>query len=176
MIKGEKINLRLVREADLDTLFELESDLENRGDYYPAFLNSEAKFKRRFAETGYWTEKHGRFLVVDKTDRILGDIEFFKSVPYFNALEIAYILFDQESRGQGVMSEALSLLVQYLFETKPINRLYLTVVPGNIASKRVAEKCGFQFEGLARGAMFHQGRHTDMEIYGATRADFEALS
>jgi RimJ/RimL family protein N-acetyltransferase len=41
----------------------------------------------------------------------------------------------------------------------------------NAASRRVAEKCGFKLEGIARGAMFHRGQNYDLEMYSILRAE-----
>ena len=82
MIKGEAINLRVVRESDLDTLFELRSDLERRGEFFPLDLPSETVFKRRFHEDGFWGADGGRLLIVNKEDdRILGAIWFLNRCP-----------------------------------------------------------------------------------------------
>jgi RimJ/RimL family protein N-acetyltransferase len=171
MIKGTHINLRVVQEKDLPVLFQFLSDIENRGDFYPVELTSEPKFRQNFSQTGFWTEDSGRLLIVDKGDTILGQILCFKSVPYFDALEIAYILFDAKSRGKGLMTEALTLFVRFLFETKKINRLQLTVFVGNTASKKVAEKCGFHSEGIARQAVFQKGKYMDLEWFSILRED-----
>jgi RimJ/RimL family protein N-acetyltransferase len=67
------------------------------------------------------------------------------------------------------MTEAVSLLVTYLFLTKKINRLQIVVPPLNAASRRVAEKCGFKLEGVMRGVYFLNGMHQDVEIYALLR-------
>jgi RimJ/RimL family protein N-acetyltransferase len=169
MIRGEKIILRTVHEEDLDMLFGLWSDVENRGEHYPINVPSSVDFKKQFHEHGFMEDAQGTFLIC-ADDRIVGSISFFKAM-YFDGREIAYILFDQSSRSKGFMTEALSLLVTYLFNTKKINRLQLTIIPGNVASKRVAEKCGFTLEGVLRGAIFHHGMNTDIELYSLLRTD-----
>lgn len=171
MIKGKKIDLRTVRVRDLDLLFELESDVENKGRFYPISFPSAADFKRRFQEDGFWSEEVGTLLIVNKSDDILGKISYFKTVRYIDALEIAYILFRQNERGQGHMTEALSLLVNYLFWTKKVGRLQLTVVVGNDGSKRVAEKCGFKSEGILRHAVFVRGKSADLEMFSLLREE-----
>jgi [ribosomal protein S5]-alanine N-acetyltransferase len=171
MFKGNKISLRPVRERDLETLFDLEWDITNRGEFYPLDLPSEAEFKRRFQQDGFWTEEFGLLLIVNKTEQIVGQILYFKPARYFDAFEIGYILFEEASRSQGYMTEALSLLVGYLFAAKKVNRLQLTVVVGNEASKRVAEKCGFRSEGILRQTIFHQGKHLDLEMFALLREE-----
>jgi RimJ/RimL family protein N-acetyltransferase len=58
-----------------------------------------------------------------------------------------------------------------LFTIKKINRLELKIMPANTPSKRVAEKCGYKFEGVARGAMFHRGIYQDLEVYSILRQE-----
>ncbi|MDP6736526.1 MAG: GNAT family protein, partial [Nitrospinaceae bacterium] len=67
------------------------------------------------------------------------------------------------------MTEALTLFTYVLFVSKKINRLELKVIPGNAPSKRVAEKCGYQLEGVNRGAMFLRGDYRDLEVYSILR-------
>jgi [ribosomal protein S5]-alanine N-acetyltransferase len=61
--------------------------------------------------------------------------------------------------------------VDYLFAAKQVNRISLVIVPENTASRRVAEKSGFQAEGTARGAFFNRGRSVDVLIYSLLRDD-----
>ncbi len=82
----------------------------------PLRIPSEATFKRQFHETGFWSEDYGRFLIVNTADEMVGSIWFFKSIPYFDGLEIGYTMFDPQQRRQGIMTEALSLCVDYLFQ------------------------------------------------------------
>lgn len=171
MLKGEHITLRLMREADLDRFYTLWSDVSARGEFYPHNLVSESEFKTRFREHGYWSEEHGRMLVCNDAGDIIGGIWYFKSVPYFDALEIGYLMFDQAARSKGYMSEALRLFVSYLFEVKKINRLELRILPGNHASQRLAEKLAFKPEGAARGAVFDNGRYLDINVYSLLRKE-----
>ena len=173
MIRGKTIRLRTVRETDLDHLYTLLIDLAHRGDFVPLHMHSEATFKRQFHETGFWSADDGRFLIVNATEEIVGSIWFFKSIPYFDGFEIGYTMFDPHQRRQGIMTEALSLCVDYLFQSTKIHRVQLIIAEGNIASERVAQKCGFTYEGTARQAMFERGRHRDMKLYSLLRHEVE---
>lgn len=174
MIRGKNITLRTIRETELDALYTTLSDLASRGDYFPLSLMSETTFKREFHRHGFWSNDAGRLLICDAEDRLLGSIWYFQAVPYYDGLEIGYQLFDVGQRNTGIMTEALSLGVHYLFAAKKINRLQLAIMRPNAASKRVAEKCGFTFEGVARGAIFHRGANHDLEIYSLVRADLRS--
>ncbi|MBS2039011.1 GNAT family N-acetyltransferase [bacterium] len=53
-------------------------------------------------------------------------------------------------QGQGLASEALSCVLPFARDQLGLRRLYLRIHPSNVGSQRVAEKCGFQREGLLR--------------------------
>ncbi len=95
MIRGKAIRLRTVRETDLDRLYALRSDIANRGDFVPLQLPAEAVCKRQFHDTGFWHEDFGRLLIVTPEDEIVGSIFCFKSIPYFDGLEIGSIMFSK---------------------------------------------------------------------------------
>jgi [ribosomal protein S5]-alanine N-acetyltransferase len=104
----------------------------------------------------------------------LGVILFFKAAPYFDGFEIAARIFDVEHHSRGIMTEALTLFTYLLFTLKKVNRLELKIMPANAPSKRVADKCGYKFEGVARGAVFHRGAYRDMEVYSILRQEAPA--
>jgi hypothetical protein len=57
MTKGENSTLRVVLEKDLDILFQYYSDIDNRGDFFPIWLPSEAVFKNDFTKHGFLGRK-----------------------------------------------------------------------------------------------------------------------
>jgi RimJ/RimL family protein N-acetyltransferase len=165
MLKGTSITLRPVREVDLDQLYAFHVDIANRGDFFPRGIRSQPTFNKQFYDTGFWSKEEGLLVITNDADQIIGHIEFFKTVNYLDEYELSYILYTPEQRGQGAMTEAVNLMVRYLFETKNINRIRLVIHPDNTASRRLAEKCQFRHEGTARGAWYNKGKHHDVEIY-----------
>ena len=171
MLKGEIITLRPVREADLDYLREIDLDLENRGDYWPRSIMPEPAFRNEFQHSGFWGEGFGRLLMEDKDGHVIGEIMFFKTVMYLDELEIGYRLFGKHLWSKGATTEALKLLTRYLFEIRNINRIRLCIDSENKGSRRVAEKGGYKHEGTQRAAMYHRGKHHDMELYAILKSE-----
>ncbi|MGH8823334.1 MAG: GNAT family N-acetyltransferase [Jiangellaceae bacterium] len=128
-------------------------------------------FRTAFNDSGFWSDSEGMLLIVDDNDEMLGHIEFFETVSYLDELELSYIIYSSEHMGRGVATEAVRLLTGYLFDRKKHNRIRLIIHPGNQASRRVAEKSGYTFESLSRGAWFHRGRNHDVEVWALLRAD-----
>jgi RimJ/RimL family protein N-acetyltransferase len=171
MLRGERITLRPIREADLDAFYAAHTNIANRGAFFPLGVASESKLRRDFAETGLWEREEGTLLIITPADEMAGHIEFFKPVGYWDAFELSYQLYDEAFAGRGYVSEAVQLLVDYLFGAKKQHRIQLVIVPENAASRRIAEKCGFTLEGTARGAFFNDGRNQDVLIYSLLRTD-----
>ena len=170
MLTGERVTLRPIREADLPAFISAHQDIGTRGAFFPLGVVSEPVLRRRFAENGLWERTEGTLLMW-RDDEIVGHIEFFVPVSYWDAFELSYQLYGEQHSGHGYTTEAVRLLVDYLTATKKQHRIHLVIVPGNVASCRVAEKCGFELEGTARGAFFNDGRNQDVLLYSLLRTD-----
>lgn len=175
MMKGKSIILRTVREADLDEMICLNSDVQEKGEYWPLSIPSEPGFKKRFCESGLWENDTGAMLITAHDGQLLGEIWFFRGWWYQEGYEIGYQLYRSEDRRKGYMTEALRLFSAYLFAAKPIPRLQVNVNAGNLASRRVAEKCGFLHDGTMRKAVFQRGRYVDLALYSLLREESPTL-
>lgn len=171
MIRGDNIHLRLAREEDLPEMAELINDVEAAGDFWPVTLVPEPTLRRRYEDNGLWGEDFGQLLICDADDRVLGEILVFKTASYMSELEIAYRIYRPEDRGKGSTTEALALLTKFLFTYREVNRLRLMIDPDNAGSRRVAEKCGYRYEGTARGGVYHQGSYHDMDVFAILREE-----
>jgi hypothetical protein len=85
MLRGDVIELRPVRDADLATLYELMTNLDTRGPYFPLGVMSEPAFRAAFAKNGFWEADEG-MLVMVKDGEIVGEIEYFRSPTIFRGM------------------------------------------------------------------------------------------
>jgi ribosomal-protein-alanine N-acetyltransferase len=76
MLKGQLIELRLVRESDLDAMYAAHVNIADRGAYFPLGVRSEPAFRRDFAENGFW-QREGTLLMWTPDGELAGHIEFF---------------------------------------------------------------------------------------------------
>ena len=105
MLRGERVSLRPLEEADLPILYRKLLAVENRGTYYPASIMSMSELTRRHRRDGFWTDQRGLMLVVAADGSLVGSVEFFRSHPVTDVLELSYIIFDAEWRNKGVGTE-----------------------------------------------------------------------
>ena len=75
----------------------------------------------------------------------------------------------QQFAGKGVMSEAVGVVLPFVFDTLDLHRVHAAFLPGNMASRRVLEKNGFVEEGFAEKYLQINGRWEDHVLFGLTR-------
>jgi RimJ/RimL family protein N-acetyltransferase len=74
--------------------------------------------------------------------------------------------------GQGYGSEALSLLVGYLFDHHNLHRVQLDTWSGNERAMRSFARIGFTEEGRLREAVWGPGRYFDSVVMGILRSEW----
>jgi ribosomal-protein-serine acetyltransferase len=86
---------------------------------------------------------------------------------WFGTAEVGYWI-DAGHQGRGFVTRAVGVLVQHLFQDRGIARVEIRTAVGNQRSRAVAERLGFEPEGVLRSAQpALQGRH-DVCVYGRT--------
>ena len=80
----------------------------------------------------------------------------------------------KSAQGRGFATEAANAMVRYAFGALGMRRVGLTYSAGNEASRRTAEKLGFTFEGVQKGAnVLPGGKNADR--YCCARFDIADL-
>lgn len=105
--------------------------------------------------------------VVDAADRrmVLGGASIYEVNVDQERAAIGYWLAPH-ARGRGVATRTLRLLAGWAFDHLHLARLELTCAPDNVASQRVAARCGFTREGVLRSHVRFKGKRRDSVMYG----------
>lgn len=74
----------------------------------------------------------------------------------FHSCFLGYSL-DKDYINNGYMTKAVNEVVEYAFNVLKLHRIEANVMPRNIASKKVLEKCGFIEEGYAKNYLYING-------------------
>lgn len=67
--------------------------------------------------------------------------------------------------GKGIMTKAVTQMVDYGFKTFDITRIFARPYGTNIGSQKVLEKAGFILEGRFKNTIFKNGKYLDELIY-----------
>lgn len=85
-------------------------------------------------------------------------------------LEIGYWL-DERHAGRGLATEAAAALTRSAFDLHRMQRVELRALEENHASRRIAERLGFTYEGLLRRRVQHGERWVDLRSYTVVPED-----
>jgi ribosomal-protein-alanine N-acetyltransferase len=105
-----------------------------------------------------------------QSDRLLGSIGVHWGSAADRRWFIGYWLAP-DARGRGIITTAVRLLSEWAFANLPADRLEITVDPANSASRAVAERAGYSFEGVLRSHTLIKGRRRDMAVYSLLRGE-----
>ncbi len=110
------------------------------------------------------------FAVVDDQDYLLGSVSLL-SIDWDRSLGLVAYWLAPESRGKGVGARAVATLCQWAFDALRLARLELRVDIRNEPSQRLAERVGFQREGLVRSSQEIHGERIDEYLYALLPTD-----
>jgi RimJ/RimL family protein N-acetyltransferase len=167
------VRLRFRTDADIPAIVAAAQDPEiPRWTRVPYDYDEETA--REWAELAVADQQEGRglhLLAVDaQDDRLLGSC----GIVYINWEEsycdIGYWAVAAE-RGRGVIPRAIRLLCGWIFDELPMERIGIQADPENGASRRVAEKAGFTYEGVLRSFFVNKGRRHDAASYSLLRGE-----
>ena len=102
-------------------------------------------------------------------DKVVGSIGVFRCDNiHFRTAEMGYYI-GEPYWGKGLGTSAVKQACSYVFEHTDIIRIFAEPFAYNMASCRVLEKSGFQFEGLLRNNAFKNEKVVDMKMYSLIR-------
>lgn len=116
------------------------------------------------------TYRWGIFL--KENEQLIGGIDMVLLLGHVDCCEIGYVL-SKRYWNQGLMTEALKAVINYLFKEANFNRIQLRHDINNKASGRVMQKAGMQFEGVLRESIkTNAGQYCDAAIYSILKHEW----
>ncbi len=102
-------------------------------------------------------------------DKVIGSIGVFRRENiHCRTAELGYYI-GEAYWGKGIMTNAVQQTCEYVFAHSDILRIFAEPFSYNVASCRVLEKAGFQFEGVLRKNAVKNGKILDMKMYALVR-------
>ena len=158
----------------VDFLVECRNDIEFWGEYVPVGDQiSKSDWLKYFdnpSNLAVLTESK-TYIVQKKDGTKIGIINHRLNLPY-KWTEISYF-FTPSERGKGYGTEAVQLMIDYLFLSKELARIQAMADVKNKASQKVLEKAGFKREGTMRKAVFNRGELRDYYLYSILREEWK---
>jgi len=174
-LSSPRLRLREVRDSDAAALFAIHSDARvMRYWSYPAWTElaqaeqkiADIQRQRRELDVLVWA------IADADSDLLIGSSAIFYMDLAQARAEVGYSLHP-DWQGRGLASEALQLVLGYVFNELGLRRIEADIDPRNLPSCRLVERFGFVREGLLRERWHVNGETCDSAIYGLLRQDFK---
>lgn len=167
-LKGDNIYIRALEPNDLEFIYAIENDqsiweVSNTHTPYSRFL------VRQYLENAHqdiYEAKQLRLAICQDQDfPAIGLIDLFDFDPKNNRAGIGIVIQGNENRNQNIGSEAVELLIQYVFRNLNLHQLYANIGVENVASKALFTKFGFQCIGIKKDWNLINGNYVDEAVF-----------
>ncbi len=173
MLSGKRVSLRIAEKEDAGTLSEWFNNREFSGDFqhFPIQV-PKAHLEMRIANHSLYGAEWVDFIASNEEAKSIGWMAHYTAAPNFGWLELG-IAIAPEYRNRGYASEAISIMTDYLFLSREVNRIQAVADEGNAASIHAFEKSGFVREGVLRKSLWGKdGGWGDGVMLGILREDW----
>jgi aminoglycoside 6'-N-acetyltransferase len=178
MIKGSRVLLRPIQDKDWLVMEDWGRSREALWGHFQRFqLDHIPLLRQAYQQTGLLKRESGLLLIeILESQEVVGYVRY-TMIPFPDSdlpfPEIGFGITSVNAQGKGYASEAVQLLVEYLFSGYPTDRIGAFTDEENIPAQKVMEGNGFRREGVLRHAMFRDGQWHDIAIYGILRQEWK---
>lgn len=170
MYYGEKVCLRAYKEEDIKMAMKLVNDKELK-----KFLVTNIPFPMSLWEEEAWVKSQKgsesgeyNFAIEDiKTGKYIGGCGIQKVNWLTRVAVVGIMIGDKDYWGKGYGTDAMKVLMKFIFEDMNISKIRLHTFSFNERAKKCYEKCGFEVEGVLKNEIFKEGKYYDEIIMAA---------
>lgn len=166
LLENEKICLRALEPEDLELLYRWEnnSELWSLGNTLSPY--SRYILKEYIAEShrDIYDVKQLRLMIeLRSTGAAIGMVDLYDLEVHHQRAGIG-IFLDPVYQGNGLATEAVTLLVEYAYSLLQLHQLYAHVPVKNESSKALFTRCGFTITGILFDWIAIEGEYSDVIV------------
>jgi ribosomal-protein-alanine N-acetyltransferase len=173
-IRTRRLTLRPARMSDAEDLYEYSRDpAVAKHVLWDAHTSiHQTRSYIRYLIRQYKNGQPSSFVItITETGKAVGTIGFMWIQQENRSAEVGYSL-SRAYWNQGIMTEALTALLDFGFLKLNLNRIEAQHESDNPASGRVMAKAGMSFEGRLRQRVYNKGRFADVDLYSIIRQEY----
>lgn len=176
MIQGKLINLRPLKESDLDEIMKWINNLEVT-KYLSSLIFPVSRLEEeKYLEKMMSKNDEQKNMVIENMERqYIGQISLVHIDWKNRNAELGIVIGNKKDWGKGYGTEAIKMVLDYGFHQMNLNNIYLWVFEYNPRGIRCYEKCGFKKDGTLRKSHFYQGKYHNEILMSILRDEFESM-
>lgn len=167
MFRGEKIFLRAFEKKDVELAHRLFNDVEVQsllfnGPMLPLSFAEEEKIITGFMSGN--PEQGWHFAIETLEGKFIGGCSYFELNRKNGTAFVSIAIANREFWGRGYGSDALKVMIKYLFHELNLRKISLRVFSFNERAIACYKKLNFQEEGRMKEQIYRDGKYHD-ELY-----------
>ena len=169
VLAGERVRFTPLQIENIYRHFEWNNDKElNRLDSeLPYEEESFGEFKLRFERMLRADDGTTMDLEIHAEDGTLIGVAYLTNISeYHRRCTAGITIGDRNYWGKGYGRDALTVLLEYCFDTLNMHRVSTTTFEYNDAWRRLVKWAGFEFEGRVTDYLLRDGQYYYMELFG----------
>ncbi|ATP41788.1 GNAT family N-acetyltransferase [Solibacillus sp. R5-41] len=175
-LESERIYLRSLCSLDAPIMYENSLDEEIRYMTGTKLNFSLEQIKAHIENINNDSSRYDFAICLKDTDEMIGELSI-SEIDKENKkagfrISMASILLT----GKGYGTEAINLVLSFVFEQLQLNRLQLEVFSHNLRGIRAYEKVGFKKEGILRQSLYYNDAYSDEIIMAVLKSDYDNRS
>ena len=173
MLQGKKTFLRPLELDDIPIFYQWYNDQNLNYWANAAWPLSTMLSEEEIEERFFTPQKDGsRYLILNEKQVPIGTVGYRDvNLPARSAV-LFIVIGESDYWNRGYGTDALKVLIDYLFYQWNFHRLSLDLWDGNLRALKAYEKLGFKVEGRLRQARFVLGEYRDGILMGLLRDEY----
>jgi len=174
LLKGKLVRLREYKQSDVELAYKYMNDPEvllnlGNGIPYPMILEKE----QEWFDSQIKSKDTYSFAIESLEDGIyIGGCGINWYDWKNGTAEIGIFIGNQQFREKGYGTDAMKVLIDFIFNQTNINRIQLSTYSFNERAYKTYLKCGFKEEGRLRQRIFRNGKYHDEILMGLLREEY----
>lgn len=163
---GKHISLRALEPEDLEFLFSIEND-ETFWEISNTQLPYSKYILKNYIENAHqdiYEAKQYRFVICNATDTPVGMIDLFEFEPQHSRVGVGLLVLPKYQT-KGYASEALELVIEYVFTRLNAHQLFANITQDNKKSIALFEKFNFKMAGIKKDWIFFNNGYKNELLY-----------
>jgi len=171
----ENLELRTLEISDGKAFFDITQENNIHLREWLGWLDDDksvADTEKYIAESNKrFSDNEGLDVGIFYEDKQVGGIGLFPLDTANKKTSVAYWL-TEDLQGKGIMTDAMKVLIEYVFIEMKLNRIEVNCAIGNTKSSALPKKLGFTYEGIARQAGWLYDHFVDLEMYSLLASEW----
>jgi RimJ/RimL family protein N-acetyltransferase len=176
LFSGQLVNLRAFTDGDIKPSVDFMNDME-----IILNLDDDAPMPQSFETQKLWFEEMRKdkkkyrdfFWAIDTKDgKFIGGCGVNHMDRKNRVARVGIFIGDREYLGKGYGTDAMKVLLEFLFEEYNVNKIKLSVFDYNKRAIKSYEKCGFKTEAILRDSVFRYGKYQDMRSMAILKEEY----